>query len=312
MMVFKEQPSWLQVVMMVRGSVARRILGRLLVTTLFAALVTEVYREEIMSASLTMTPFSLIGVALGIFLGFRNNSGYERFWEGRKLLGKLVNTTRSMTRQVMTLVSAKVGGPALDDYHRDYVHRIAAYVHALRFHLRGESTRYTELARLLPNDDLEAVAQSSNPPIAMIHTMGEKLRDAWQRGWIDTYHLPIIESSLTLLADIQGGCERIKATPIPFSYTLLMHRIVAIYCFALPFGIVQQAHVWTPLVVALVSYAFYGLDAIGEELEMPFGTDDHDLPLEQLSTMMEVNVRERLGETDLPALREPDSNNVLL
>lgn len=311
MMVFHERLSWLRIVLMFRGSVARKIMGRLLVTTLFAMLVTEMYREEKLTEGLTMTPFSLIGVALGIFLGFRNNSGYERFWEGRKLWGKLVNTTRSLTRQVMTLVDAKVEGPAVNEYHRDFVHRIAAYVHALRFHLRGESGRYHELARLLPQDDLEAVANSSNPPIAMIHTMGEKLRDAWQRGWIDTYHLPIVESSLTLLADIQGGCERIKATPIPFSYTLLMHRIVAIYCFALPFGIVQQAHLWTPLVVLLVSYAFYGLDMIGDELEMPFGTDDNDLPLEQLSTMMEVNVRERLGETDLPPLRQP-VNNVLL
>lgn len=305
-MVFQERLTWLQIVSLLKGSVLSRIWGRLAVTTACAVLVTEAYELKWIAESLTPTPFSLIGVALGIFLGFRNNTSYQRFWEGRILWGRLVNTSRSLTRQILTLIhapSAEAG--ACEEVQRDLVHRLAAYAHALRFHLREEPEGYAQLERLMPASDLEAMRASSNPPIALVHGLGERLSAAWRRGWIEPLHLPSLDASLNALTDIQGGCERIKSTPIPFSYTLLIHRIVAVYCLTLPFGIVASTHWATPLVVILVGYAFYGLDAIGDELENPFGTDVHDLPLAAISTMIEVNVRERLGETDLPALLKP-------
>ncbi|MBL4849021.1 MAG: hypothetical protein JKY65_26150 [Planctomycetes bacterium] len=313
-MVFEERPSWLQIVLHLRSSVLTRIWGRLLTTTLFALIVTQAFQFELVPGieqlSLTAAPFSLIGLALGIFLGFRNNTSYQRFWEGRILWGRLVNTSRSLTRQVLTLAQASPeDADALAGFQRAFVHRLAAYVHALRFHLRDEPEGYRrDLSRLLPNDDLEALVASSNPPIALIQTLGERATEAWQRGWIESFHLPTFEASLTSLTDIQGGCERIRSTPIPFSYTILIHRIVAVYCLALPFGLVTTTHQVTPLVVLLVSYAFFGLDAIGDEIENPFGCDDHDLPLQAMSTMIEVNVREQLGETDLPAIRKPIDN----
>lgn len=313
-MVFEERPSWLQVVIHLRSSVLTRIWGRLLLTTMFALAVTEAFEFKWIpeKLSLSVTPFTLIGLALGIFLGFRNNTSYQRFWEGRILWGRLVNTSRSLTRQIMTLVQIPPGSSeseeALADYQRSFVHHVAAYVHALRFHLRDEKAKYAELERLIPEDDLDALQTSSNPPIQLVQGLGQRATEAWKRGWLETFHLPTVEASLTNLTDIQGGCERIKSTPIPFSYTILIHRIVAVYCLALPFGLVTTTHQATPLVVLLVSYAFFGLDAIGDEIENPFGTDVHDLPLEAMSTMIEVNVREQLGETELPALKTPDHN----
>src|SRR5690606_37389193 len=110
---------------------------------------------------------------------------------------------------------------------------------------------------------------------------------------------------------VQGGCERIKNTPIPWSYTVLMHSIVAVYCFALPFGLVQTTKLLTPIVVALIAYAFLGLDAVGDELEEPFGHDYNDLPLTALSRTIEVNLLQQLGETELPPLLTPDAERVL-
>ena len=107
------------------------------------------------------------------------------------------------------------------------------------------------------------------------------------------------------LTDIQGACERIKGTPIPFSYTTLIHRITAVYCYALPFGLVDEVKVFTPFVCAIVAYAFFGLDVVGDEIEMPFGTDFNDLPLRAISRMIEVNLLQRLGEEDLPPLLKP-------
>ena len=118
-------------------------------------------------------------------------------------------------------------------------------------------------------------------------------------------HLPVLEASLTEITTVQGACERIKSTPIPGSYTILIHRIVALYCLGLPFGIVSSVGLMTPVVVAIVAYAFYGLDAVGTEIENPFGTDENDLPLSALSRMIEVNLRQRLGESELPELLRP-------
>jgi putative membrane protein len=141
--------------------------------------------------------------------------------------------------------------------------------------------------------------------VALLEHIGDQLRRAWQAGWIDTLHLPALDASLSGLTDHQGGCERIRSTPIPFSYTILIHRIVAVYCLTLPFGIVEAVGAYTPLVAAMVAYAFFGLDAIGDAIEEPFGTDLHDLPLDTLSTMIEINVREAIGDADLPPPRVP-------
>ncbi|RYZ64025.1 MAG: hypothetical protein EOP08_09825 [Proteobacteria bacterium] len=122
-------------------------------------------------------------------------------------------------------------------------------------------------------------------------------------------HVPQLESSLVSITDLQGGCERIQSTPIPFSYTVLLHRIVAVYCTCLPFGIDEAVGWARPVVVMVVSYAFFGLDQIGEEIEDPFGRDTHDLALAAISRTIERNLKRRLGETVPPAL-EP-KNHVL-
>ena len=313
MMIVPPDMPWWRAVLHLRCRALDKFWSRLLFAAAMATGFTVVWEfGYLRQTGLTTTPFTLIGLALSIFLGFRNNASYERFWEGRKLWGRLVNTSRSLTRQLLTL---PVAGDGEDDelraFQQETVRALAAYVHALRLRLRGEGD-LSELARLLPHVDLAALAASSNPPVALLQRLGGRFREAWQRGWVDTLHLPVLEDSLTQLTDIQGGCERIKSTPIPLSYSLLTHRIVVIYCLTLPFGLFDTVGTVTPLVVLLVGYAFYGLDAIGDAIEEPFGHEDHDLPLTALSTMIEVNVREQLGDGDLPALVTPDANYVLM
>lgn len=306
------------------GKALPRIWLRALTTTTIASVVTVLHvREHLMvGASLTALPFTLIGVPLGIFLGFRNNTSYDRFWEGRRLWGGLVNTSRSLGRQILTLIEASalyVGDDPVQSlprpselavFQKQMIYRLIAFVHALRLHLRGQ--RFDELKALLPPEEYEALSSEKNVPTAIVFRMAKQLQLAWHRGWVHPQHLPVFESSLVALTDIQGACERIKNTPIPFSYTVLLHRLVAFYCLALPFGIIEQVKVLTPVVVLLMSYAFFGLDAVGSEVEDPFGTDINDLPLGALSTTIEINLRQRLGEVDLPPLPAADADGVLL
>lgn len=304
-----ETRTWLRTLVTFRGSALQRIWKRLALTVACAVVVTVLYESGHIGATLSTLPFSLIGLALGIFLGFRNNTSYDRFWEGRKLWGRMVNVSRSFTRQIQTLVGPLPGEPVDEAeraaVHRELVHRVIGYVHVFRHHLRDEPD-ISELTAFLPEAEVAALASESNRPAAVSARTGERLRELWDRGWIHPMHLPVLEGSLTEMTGIQGGCERIKATPIPASYTILIHRIVASYAFALPFGIVDTVHGWTPVVVLLIAYAFYGLDAIGDEIENPFGFDANDLPLSTLSRMIEVNLRQRLGEQDLPPLLPPE------
>ena len=303
-----EKRSWFRSLAAIRGTSLERIWLRLTLSVVCAVVVTFLYETGRIGSTISTLPFSLVGLALGIFLGFRNNTSYDRFWEGRKLWGRMVNVSRSFTRQIQTMVGPQPGESVdeaeLAAVHRELVHRIVGYVHVFRHHLREES-ELADVRGHLPDEEVDALGQESNRPAAVSARTGERLRELWHKGWIHPMHLPVLEGSLTEMTGIQGGCERIKATPIPFSYTVLIHRIVASYAFTLPFGIVDVVHLWTPVVVLLIGYAFYGLDAIGDEIENPFGFDDNDLPLATLSRMIEVNVRQRLGEEDLPPLLKP-------
>jgi putative membrane protein len=312
MFVRDESRRWLHHVLAFRGGVLPRIWRRVVVVTSLSLVLTSAREHfEVYDFSLTMVPFTLVGLPLGIFLGFRNTASYDRFWEARKLWGALVNESRSLTRQWLTLVGpleaerpAVAAAPEVAAFQRETVLRVVAFAHALRIHLRHRKG-FESLAGLLPAGEIEALAQEQNVPIAMVQRMGERLREAWQRGWVHPLHVPVLEQSLRALTDIQGGCERILNTPLPYSYTVLIHQIVAVYCSLLPFGLVETMHWTTPLVVAFISYAFFGLDAVGDELDEPFGLDSNDLPLDALTRIIEINLRERLGDHPLPAPLAP-------
>lgn len=191
-MLLLEKRSWWSQITTLRGSVLLEVWPRLVIVTLVATAVTiaHEYFSDAFS-TLTVIPFTLIAVALGIFLGFRNNTSYDRFWEGRKLWGKLVNTTRSLARQIRVLVAPDAEAGATDDataeLHRELVYRVIAYVHALRMHLRDE-TDIEQLKGLLPEEDRAALPGELNRPIAILRELGDRLRELWQAGAIHPLH----------------------------------------------------------------------------------------------------------------------------
>ena len=324
-MIVPENRTWIRIVFYMTGTALGRVRVRLLTITLVAVAVTIIHElYPLFRTTLTATPFTLVGLALSIFLGFRNNTSYDRFWEGRKLWGALVNTARTLARQSTTLLGPMPGpmpgpvpGPvpgapaaeALDDaavtgHRRALVHAMIGYAHALRMHLR-EIDDLEPLRPFLDPALVDSLGAEQNRPFAILRHLGQRLRAAWTDGLVHPMHLPALDATLVALADIQGGCERIKSTPIPFPYTVLIHRIVAVYCLAMPFGLVDTIGPWTPMVVLFVAYTFLGLDALGDEIEDPFGTDPSDLPLDALCRTIEVNLRQALGEIDVPPMLAP-------
>lgn len=300
MLVFDKRKSWLRLVFSWRGSELGRIRYRLLF--IFALSVTLTYVQEVvhLKSPLTIPALSLMGMALGIFLGFRNNTSYDRFWEGRRLWGGLINSTRSLARGILTFST----DAAPSESSRRQIHRTIAFVHALRMQLR-ENMDVDALAPHLSAEDRAFVAGHKNVPNAVTLLMAREFAEQARRGELSDFRLIELSRQIDELTDIQGGCERIKNTPIPHSYSILIHRIVASYVFVLPFGLVQTLHLMTPIVVLLVAYTFLGLDAVGDELEDPFGDDLNDLPLDTLARVIEVNLLQTLGDEDVPPLLEP-------
>jgi putative membrane protein len=301
----------------VRGSAFPRIRGRLFAVFVVACIVTYLSDHAQLHTDLTPLPFNLIGLALGVFLGFRNNAAYDRYWEGRRLWGRLVNDARSFARLALDLIDVRVTAQPtftpeqVVEQRRELVYRVIAFTHALRMHLRGELDDLSSLRSFLPDAELEQLRAEHNVPLAIINRMGRLVSEARFAGVLNVHDVQLLENLLTDMMDVQGGCERIRATPIPWSYTLLIHSIVAAYCFTLPFGLVSTTKHLTPVVVLLIAYAFLGLDAVGDEIEDPFGKDDNDLPLVTLSRTIEVNLRQMLGERELPPLLSPDRDRIL-
>lgn len=300
MLTFDKRPSWLRLVFSWRGSPLARIRYRLLFVLVVSEVLTYWHETLEINSPVTLQVLSLLGVALGIFLGFRNNAAYDRFWEGRKLWGRLVNVSRALSRNLVTF------GPnsEVTESVKAQVYTVIAFVHALRMQLRDQLDLAT-LAPFLAREQFASLASVKSVPNVLLLQLGREIQGRYRSGEIGEQAFVELSRQLSDLSDIQGGCERIKNSPIPHSYTVLIHQIVAMYVLVLPFGLVGSLHYFTPVIVIFIAYTFLGLDAVGDEIEEPFGEDSNDLPLSAISRTIEVNLRETLGETGLPEMLAP-------
>ena len=298
-MIVRDRPSGFRLFFIFRGSVLSQIWGVLLVNIVLAILVTlshgDIYSKKI---TLTAIPFTLIGLPLAIFLGFRNNATYDRYCEGRKLWGEIVLQSRNFSRQCLSLI--KHSEPisvdhGLEDVRARMIYRAIAFSHALR-HLLRDTDASSDLKPLLVKNEWQQIAQATNIPDFLMRQMGSDLRFCMGEKRIDACLVASVDSTLSAMTAAAAACERIKSTPIPFSYTLMLHRTAYLYCFLLPFGLVDTLGFMTPFVVGIVAYTFFGLDALGDEIEEPFGTAPNDLALDAICRSIEINLRESVGD----------------
>lgn len=288
-MIVRPKLHWLRMLFVWRGSVLPVIAPQLIATTAFAVLVTLLHGSILSwKVSLNFVPFSLIGVTLAIFLGFRNSTAYARYWEARTLWGSILIETRTLTRQALTLTNAPAQAPQL-------VYRLCAFVHALRHQLRGSDPQ-TELAAFLSPAECSRLTQARFPAAMALLMANEWLGEQLRHGHVAPTTIPAFERSLAQLSIAVGGCERIASTPIPFTYSVIIHRSIYLYCFWLPFGLLDTIDLMTPVIVCFIAYTFFALEALGAELEDPFGLEPNDLALTGMSHMIESSMLDMLGE----------------
>lgn len=299
-MIVRPRPHWLRLLFVVRGSILRDIFPQLLLTTAFATLVTYLHGQVFLwKVPLNFVPFSLIGLTLAIFLGFRNNTSYARYWEARQLWGALLVETRTLARQALTLTDPPTDAPVL-------INRLAAFVHALRHQLRGTDPN-ADLARLLSAESCARLAKARSKCSVLLLMMGEWLGEQRRQGRLAPALAQAMERPLGRLGNASGGCERIASTPIPFTYSVIVHRTIYAYCVLLPFGLVDSISTMTPVIVAFIAYTFFALEALGAEIEEPFGLAANDLALDAMSWNIEDNLREAMGLPSLPPLANANS-----
>ncbi|MBC8166977.1 MAG: hypothetical protein H7Y20_14050, partial [Bryobacteraceae bacterium] len=246
-------------------------------------------------------PLSMVGSALSIFLAFRTKSAYDRWWEARTLWGGLVNSSRTLARQALTLIRSGDVSDEIRPLQRKLIELQISYVHALRCHLRNQSP-YPELRNSLDSGTIAALRHHDNVPAALLVQMGLVLRDGFERGWLDSYRWAELDKTLTALTDIQGGCERIKNTPLPKQYDFFPRVLVTFFCVLMPFGLVEGLGLLTPIASTSLSFIFVTLDRIGRDIETPFENSVHDTPMTKLSRTIEINLRQLMGENHLKEL----------
>lgn len=302
-MIVRPRPHWLHLLFVRHGSILPQILPQLLWALAFAIVVTLLHGQVLAwKIPLNFVPFSLIGLTLAIFLGFRNGTSYSRWWEARMLWGTLLVECRAAVRHGLTLVDGPEQASVL-------ARRLIALAHALRHQLR-RSDASADLARLLPPEEAARVAAARYPAAMLLLMAGEWLGEMRRQGRIAAPLVPVLEAPLAQIGNALGGCERIASTPIPFTYSVIIHRTIYSYCLLLPFGLVDAIGPMTPVIVAFIAYTFFALEALGSEIEEPFGTAANDLALDQLCWTIETAVLESLGRSDAPP--QPQARNFVL
>lgn len=232
---------------------------------------------------------SLLGFAISMLLVFRTNTAYDRWWEGRKLWGALVNNSRNLALKLKAIL------PESEVAQRSFFRKIIpAYAHALHLHLRREETRL----ELFEDDEhkhvFSKIDTGKHVPNQMALLMYQHIHNLHKQGKLSGEELIFLNTELQSFTDICGACERIKNTPIPFSYSVFIKKFIFVYVMTLPFGYVFQLGYWVIPVVAFIFYVLASLELIAEEIEDPFGGDQNDVPTDKIALNIERNIKDIL------------------
>lgn len=256
-----------------------------------------------------VVPVSILGGGLAIFLGFRNNSAYDRWWEARKIWGGIINSSRTWARQVTTLATLHhtkglKNDSELKGFHQEMVYRHIAWINALRIQLRGQDT-WDDLNGFISENEKRELLKKKNKVTQLGQKQGERLTEALKEGIVEDFRHIQLDNTLTQLTDLQGKAERIKNTIFPFYYTYFTNLFLWIFTILLPCSLAELGWFNIPISVA-ISFVFYILNKAGSMTEDPFKNVGADVPISALCTTIEIDLKEQLGEQIVPDSRTPE------
>lgn len=272
---------------------------------------------QLKHTALPLVPLSVLITAMSIFLGFQINQCYERWWEARRLWGQLVNGSRSFGRQTTTLVTAARVAALGDESHaarlqRELVFRQIAYVNALRMTLRsgGElpDQDRQSLGAWLDQEEVARLRDARNAPVQLLQRQGERLAAVFGSDMAEQQILLQLDDTLSEMYDVQGGCERIKRTAFPDRFRFHTHLFVWMVATLIPFSLIETDKTFDVIAIiteTLLAFVFVTIERLGSELRDPFENSVNDIPMSAICRTIEIDLRQQLGETELPAPLQP-------
>lgn len=295
-MIVRDHPSSLQLFLVMQGSIVPKIIGKIIgiAALCLAILLLDLYVAPL--PHISIAAMGIFGVALSLFLGFRNNAAYDRWWEARKLWGSMISDVRNLGRHMSMFVSK-------DADRAHLLLRVVAFAHLHRGLLRGVDVKADIVDWIGEEKSAQMLAQQ-NPADAALRSIANKVGTLSEQGEISGFGQLAISQTISSLGSAQAGCERILTTPLPFVYSLLIRRTTYLYCWLLPFALIDTTGWFAPVFAAVVAYVFFGLQTVTNELELPFRSVDNGLPLDAMCRVIEISVSEALGRP-VPNEMEP-------
>ncbi len=290
-MIFYDPKNWVGVLLdFPRSPVFRTLFLDVIGAGLYAAFIVWIETDYFrVAVPLGPSFLSILGIILGLLLVFRTNTAYDRWWEGRKLWGQLVNISRGLAHALDAQLS-----DADAKQRQHYTALLVAFPPALAAHLRAP--------REIPvDDDTGTVVKLPRPhePNRIVREMHRAVAADVERGALPTEARIALQPLLTAFDDVTGACERIRNTPIPFSYSSYIKQFVVLYAVVMPFGLVREFGYGTVIACMFTFFATMGLELLAGEVEEPFGTDRNDLPLDQLADRIALDVQSLLSTGDV-------------
>jgi putative membrane protein len=273
-----------------------KIKKEVIMVTVYAVLIAIMYNSfHFTRISIPIAVPTILGTVISLLLAFKSNQAYDRWWEARTLWGAIVNDTRSLTRQLLTFVDT----PYAEGEQKAFCERVAkrqvAWCHSLSRHLRKEDP-LQGLERLISAEDIEHVKRYANIPLGLLELQGADLRSAYKLGWITEYQQVAMDETLTRFSNEMGGCERIKNTVFPATYSVYIHLSVLLFVLLLPFGLIEFfGVVEVPLVIAIAS-SFFLIENMAIHLQDPFENKPTDTPTTTISRNIERDIKQMLKE----------------
>lgn len=301
-MIVRDQLSIFKLLFSWRGTILPTILPSLGFVMLISAIIGGFeYIGVFHFPEVPLVGFTLIGVVLSIFLGFRNGACYERWWEARKLWGVLIANARHFDRDCRLLSQAR---------RERIIQHVIVFANVLRDRLRHQTAHPGGLSETsgLSQQALLQLYQHHNAPQYTLSLIQWELMQAYKEGEISDVIYTQMNGHVMQLGEAHTGCDRIATTPIPFAYSVLINRTVYFFCLLLPFSLGATLGLATPLLVGLLAYTFLGLDALSTEIEEPFGTQSNDLPLDALVRNIEIDLLSSLGKPTPPPIQAFEHN----
>lgn len=262
------------------------------------------YQYHLEEFDFPLTIVGILGTVIGLLLAFRTNSSYDRWWEGRILWGAIVNDSRTWTRQLLEFTSFENADEAQQEKINSMAYRQIAWCYALARSLRKQNVE-EDLPCFLNAKEIEGYRSSQNIPNDLLLKQAGELRQFYRDGSLELFQFVELEKTLTRLTNSMGGCERIKNTTFPKSYSLLVHLLIYVFVMFLPFGLVEVPAIGLIVTSIILAFAFLLIERVSIYLQDPFNARSSDTPMLALSRTIEINIRQMLQETDLPEAKQP-------